>query len=426
MKPSRRTALALPVALSAADAAASGTAAFTRARIEADLARYDSFGVKRSGGPGDEAARAWMEGVLASLGFSISNLSVQAPFFEPARQLLQSGATSVAVEPQAIVATTGPGGVSGPLALVADPSQAHLAKDAIAIAVLPFRRHSALVAPFARGPIQACVDAGALAVIAVTTGPTGETIILNAPHAASMFKVPVAVAGPRALEPLMPAIRRGDRASLHLEGATGRRPAVTTIARRPGTGPMLVVSTPRSGWTHCSGERGPGVAIFLALAAWARRRWPARSLLFVSASGHEYDNQGMDAFLRDGAPDVNDVGLWAHLGANIATSDFHDLGPLRPLPSADPQRYLVGHDALLPVLRRSFAGLAGLESPYPTEAGAAGELAHILEKGYRRVFGVFGASRLHHVDTDRLPLATNADIVLAAANGFQRAINALF
>lgn len=396
------------------------------AAIAADLARYDGFGTKRSGGPGDEAVRLWMAEQLAALGFTVSYAAVQAPAFEVDRADLVAQNRRVAVEPQAIVVPTPEGGITAPAALVADPSDLARVAGRIAVVMLPHRRHSALMTPTTIEAVRAAVAAGARAVVAVTHGPTGETIVLNAPADAPAVSVPMAVVGPRPLAPLVELIRRGSDLTLTITGTGSRRTAQTLIARKPGIGPMLVVSTPRSGWTVCAGERGPGVAIFLDLARWAATRWPQRSLLFVSASGHEYDNQGMDAFLKSSAaPRPQEVALWVHLGANIATTDFHDLGPLRALPSADPQRFLVGPRSMLPVLQQCFAGQAGLEAPYPVEAGAAGELAHILAEGYTRALGVFGAGRLHHVETDRLPLATNPQIVAAAAGGFRKAIVAL-
>src|SRR3546814_10106194 len=76
-----------------------------------------------------------------------------------------------------------------------------------------------------------------------------------------------------------------------------------------------------------------------------------------------------------------------------------DLG-LAPLAGVDSQRYLVVSPPLLPAARRLFAGLAGLESPYPSERLSAGELTAIIAAGYPSVAGVFGLHRYHHVAGD--------------------------
>jgi Zn-dependent M28 family amino/carboxypeptidase len=49
-----------------------------------------------------------------------------------------------------------------------------------------------------------------------------------------------------------------------------------------------VISTPRSGWFDCVGERGTGTAVFLELARWAVDRFPDHSIHLVNAGAHEY------------------------------------------------------------------------------------------------------------------------------------------
>src|SRR3546814_470427 len=81
--------------------------------------------------------------------------------------------------------------------------------------------------------------------------------------------------------------------------------------------------------------------------------------------------------------------------------DWHEgLFGLAPLAGVDSQRYLVVSPPLLPAARRLFAGLAGLESPYPSDRLSAGELTAIIAEGYPSVAGVFGLHRFHHVADD--------------------------
>ena len=73
---------------------------------------------------------------------------------------------------------------------------------------------------------------------------------------------------------------------------------------------------------------------------------------------------------------------------------------LAPLPSVDPQRFLVARPQLVASLRAAFAGQPGLEAVYGDEAGAGGELGEILAAGYPRAFGILGAHRFHHSPND--------------------------
>jgi hypothetical protein len=192
-------------------------------------------------------------------------------------------------------------------------------------------------------------------------------------------------------------------ATLTLDGEGGRRPAFNLIGQLDRGAPKtLVLSTPRSGWHGCAGERGPGIVVWLRLAQWAAKALPRFNIVLISASGHEYDNHGAHAFLKSGAPKPADTALWVHLGANVAARDWREaaMGVLSPLPSADPQRILMGSAEFVPMLGTVFAGEPGLEAPMAAGAAAAGELDEILKAGYPRAFGVFGAHRFHHARTD--------------------------
>ena len=425
MSPTRRSVLAvasaLPLAAPAAMAQGRVDAGLpTSAQLQTDLARYDALGDKAAGGEGDAAVGAWLEGELRRLGFSTSRQMFRTPFFTAERAELTAGGARATVLPQGIVIPTPPQGVEGRLTV---SGEREVARGDIALIVLPYARWSAARNAAVRVPVTEALAAGAQAAVVVTTGPTGEAIALNAPYERPLFDKPVAVLAPSEAAPFLAAARAGGRARLVLSGTSGLRPAYNLIGeKRGGSRDGLVVSTPRSGWFKCTGERGPGIAAWLSLARWLGAGRPARDLTFLATSGHEYDNQGGVLYLAERAPKPEATRLWAHLGANVATRDWHETAAgLLPLPSADPQRFLVGTANTLPVLERTFAGLPGLARPYPSEGGAEGELKHVLESGYRRAFGVFGGHRRHHARTDDLR-STSGELVLPAALAFRSAI----
>lgn len=162
-----------------------------------------------------------------------------------------------------------------------------------------------------------------------------------------------------------------------------------------------MVSTPRSGWFTCAGERGGGVAAWLHIARWAAKALPRHDLAFVCNSGHEYLFLGAKELIHRAAPRPEETAFWLHLGANVAARDWHDtVGATKPLPGTDSQRFLVVSPEHLSTARAGFAGLAGLEAPYTTEDITAGELSNIVAAGYDPVAGVFGVHRYHHVAGD--------------------------
>lgn len=373
--------------------------------IDRDLRQYASFGTKASGGAGDTASGRWIEDELRAAGYIIERQPIDVPWFEPSRCDLVLGTNRAVVVPQAIVVPTLPDGVSGPLVRVdAIGGAAGVLAGAIALIDLPFARWSSIVAKPVKDMVTAPLAGGAIAVVIIPNGPTGGALALNAPGDVPLFAKPVAVLAPRDAAPFLLAARTGATATLTITSQGGRRPAFNLIARMDrGKQRWLAVSTPRSGWFGCVGERGTGVAAWLALARWAATAIPTHDLAFMCNSGHEYEYLGSARLLDHAAPAPKHTDFWLHLGANVAARDWHELGgALLPLPSADPQRFLVVSKDHLDAARRSFAGLPGLASPYSASAGAAGELRNILAAGYASVAGIFGAHRYHHSRDDDL------------------------
>lgn len=376
------------------------------------LEKLATFEDLRSGSPGDIACGEWLEGMLQQQGFAVRQQVFETPYFEPSTCLLRMGSVEVPVYPQGIVVPTGPQGVAGPLRIwrmgedVVDP------EGAIVLMALPFERHSQLANSALKAAIDPISKGGAAAVVLITTGPSGERIVLNADPNGPAYPQPFAVMGPKDAKPLLALARSGNTATLITDGAGGMRPAFNLIAEINRPGPRIVISTPRSGWGPCMAERGPGIAVLCALAQTLPRALPDHSWTFLVNSGHEYDNLGSHHVLADGAPSPANTKLWFHLGAGFAARDFHELGgQLYPLRSADPQRFLVASETIIPTLRETFAGLPGLEVPYPAQMGAGGELGEILAAGYPKALGMLGAHRFHHAASD-LADKTGPELIL--------------
>jgi hypothetical protein len=401
--------------------AATGAAAKARpvslgspAQAQAILERYHACGIKASGGPGDIATGEWLEGELAALGYACARQPFDVPAFEGAASLSGKDAHADLV-PQAIVQLAELQG-----RLFFSPQ----GDGEIAIIELPYGRWST-----ARGEAQARVREamalGARAAVLVTTGPTREALALNAPVDRGLFDIPVAVMSPRDVHPFRLIAAGRGAARLSIAGRSFRRPAFNLTARLSRrAGRTLVLSTPRSGWFTCAGERGTGLAVWLLLARWAAKAKLGVDVELVATSGHEYEYAGGEVFLRAAAPPPRETALWVHLGANVAARDWHERGPLlAPLPSADPQRFLLASPALVPAAQAAFAGQPGLEQVYAADPRqAAGELSSILAAGYDPVVGVFGAHRFHHARTDDLRCVSPA-LIPPVADAFAKVIS---
>ena len=366
-----------------------------------EIATYVNFGAKNAGGAGDTACGAWIEAKLADAGFVTERHAIQAVTIAERDPVLDLGATRLAVTSHTLGPTRRFGAVEAPLRVWGASAPGDEASDAIVIAHLQTQRWSSAEQPAIRQTIERAFTQGAAAVVLVTHGPTRELIRLNR-TLLDPRPGPVALMAPRDWATLRPTTRLPDRATLALNAEETDGAAFNVVARVDrGAASNIIISTPRSGWTACAGERGPGIAAFLALARRHTELFPQHNSFFICTSAHEFENAGNAAIIEDLAPAPEHTALWLHLGAGFAARDWHESGgQLLPLPSADPQRFLITSPQLVETARETFAGLSGLESPYSSERGAAGELSNIIAAGYPKVIGLLGAHRFHHVAQD--------------------------
>ncbi len=391
-------------------------------RLRDDLQQHASFGRKFSGGPGDRATAEWIAGRLRRAGYRVEQSEFDAPFFTPRNVRLSSGAASVVVMAQAPVLTTVPTGVIGPLTLVENNVGA--IRGRIALVVAPFARHAALFPGNGVGrTVTAAAESGATAIVIVTTGPTGEAIALNAPEMRPFTNVPTAILAPKDAAPFVDAARAGALATLVIDGEATHRPCPNLVARIERGDRWIAISTPRSGWFDCVGERGTGTAVFLELADWAVQRFPDRSLFLMNTGGHEYFFAGSHRVL-DQAPPPERTQVWAHIGATLAARDAEEDGTtLMMRDTADPQRSLMTTDAARDAAAKAFSGLSGLSQPTPVRA-QAGELSTFTDRGYRTAFAVIGVHRWFHTTQDTLE-RVDPRLLVPVLRAHQRTIEAL-
>lgn len=372
-------------------------------RVRTDLLRYVGFGIKASGGPGDNACGEWLESELQKQGFKVDRQIISVPFFEEKRGELVSAGHTAPVIPQAIVVSTPDSGVTGRIVRV-DPQlpQKQSLSGAIALIDLPFARHSTALEKPVQVGMNLAVAGGARAAVLITNGPSNLAIALNADGNKPMFPIPTAILAPETAQAFLVAAEQGETATLYLTGKGGRRDAFNLLGRMDrGKSKWIVVSTPRSGWFVCAGERGPGIAVWLSLARWAPAALKNHNLAFICNSAHEYEYLGAGKSLKTDIPKPEDTAIWLALGAAIAARDWHELpSNLLPLPSADPQRFLVVSPSIRELARKAFAGQPGIEAPYETQQFTAGELTSVHEAGYKTVAGFFGVHRFHHTKAD--------------------------
>lgn len=409
----RRAVGAAGVGLVAAAAMSAKAAAdpLSGAALYADVRTYAGFGDHRTGTTGDAAVTAWLERELRSAGYAVERQGFDYPVFELAAATVTVGPAKIPAFP---LWTPAAGQVSG--TFTTEPT-----RGAIAVLRFPFGTGHALeVSQAWRGPIQAALDAGASGVVAITENPLGELVAFNC--APNMPAWPVAVVAVAARDAA--TVLAGAAGGIAIQGVTRPGRAENVIARRPGAGKPLIVSTPKSGWFECAGERGSGIAIWLGLA----RRLAAsdRNLVFMAASGHEFDGYGGHLFAEHLAPQPAEARGWVHIGANVASYDFGLVdGKITRLDHPQASRLAAASEALLAVARKAFAGQPKYEDPTDIDRERApGEIAEYQRRGYGPLFSLVGSHVLHHTRRD-LPDVTSPQVLEPVARGLAAVVEAI-
>ena len=371
-------------------------------RLRADLETHASFGLKFSCSPGDRATADWTARRLGELGYEIDVSDFDAPFWIERRAALAVGGREIEVFPQRPVAVTGPQGVRAALVIVGEDGVVGDVRGRIAVVVAPFARHAALFPTRGIGlTVTAAAEAGARAIVLVTTGPTGEVVALNSPADRPFVSVPLVILAPKLAAPVVEAARGGAVASLYVDGEAVQRPCSNVVAVRERGPRWIAMSTPRSGWFHCVAERGTGQAAFLEIARWLTAAFPEHSVFLMNTGAHEYFFAGSHHALA-AAPPPDATLCWAHIGATLAARDAEQIdGNWVMLDRVDPNRSTMATDGARAAVIGGFAGLEGLEEPGVVRP-QAGELSTFTDMGFQTAFACIGLHRWFHTMGDTL------------------------
>jgi hypothetical protein len=272
--------------------------------------------------------------------------------------------------------------------------------------------------------IEPVIRAGAAAIVAIASSATGEIMTLNAMSGNARWAVPIVLAGQADEDLLDRAAASAASASVLIDGAYKNNAEAHEVIGSLERGRRVVmVSTPSSGWFHCAGERGPGIALWLGLARWAAQRKSPFTYRFVASSGHELDGAGLREFMKREPPRMEDVVCWLHLGAGIATYDYkRTAGGLERLGSASPLRKLYSVERFVPALQEAFADLTDLK-PLVTDR-PAGEILLLAEKHYP-YFGFAGGSIFHHAPADMPERTTGPELLEPVGKALVKALTTI-
>ena len=392
---------------------------FAPERMMADVRTYYEFGIHRTAHPGDQRTTQWLADRFRRLGLETSEQRWPLRQFFLDEASLEDGLGRIHAFPLWLPRATPASGLRARLVLVDASTPAAEIKNAIA-----WLQPAESGPPTRQALERRAIDAGAAGVVFATSdrADTGLFVAQNAErrYVDAERPVPTLTFGKADAERLRASVGRD--VTLRL---TGRMDETATAAnvlgrlvRRPDA-EWVVVSTPSSGWFTCGGERGPGVAILLALAAWASAQPGHLNYLFVANSGHELDFLGArllhDAHL---APPPEKTRAWLHLGASIATPPWEMVGGvLEPKANVTTGTLQASAD-LAPIMRRAFADLPVYTLRTDTQIG---EFRDLAEQGYRGLGVVGGSDPWFHVERDD-PSAVSASTLAAVSRAAARAL----
>lgn len=388
-----------------------------------DVVTYSRFGEHRTATDGENQTTEWIAEQLQAAGLQTSFQPLSVETFFVHRTSLTVDNQRVECFPLWPPRSTGPRPIRARLALLS--AGANSQKDTI---VLIKASRSSGARPYSASgddaALRTAAESGALAAVVICNGPSKEIHAYNTPSGTDVWPVPVVLVPTRDESALVAAAERGAVASLLVNGNSEPMAEARNVFGKLDHGKdIIVISTPKSGWFTCAGERGPGVALFLALARWAGQRQSPISYLFDCNTGHELMGLGIRRFLEELAPPPAQVLGWIHLGANIATWDWQESAAgLQRRAQPEDYRIMCSSPDLLPLLTNAFANMPGLQ---PVVGPGLGEMRGVIEAGYPG-FGVNGGGyRFFHTPADVPEEATAPELLEPMALSLTRALESL-
>jgi len=383
-----------------------------------DVVRYASFGSHRFGSPGDRATADWIAGELQAAGFGVEFQAVIL-----GRQYFVDRA-SVELDGATIEATPfwWPPEDKSSFRLTAPVVRDGEAAGKIVWIELPYDR-GAYLGPAHRAAIAQAAARGPAAILLVIGNPGDDRFAYNVTQEDAPWPVPVMVVAGKDRGLLERAVASGAAVTLDAAGHYERNVAGRNVIARigAGKGPVIVVSTPMTGWYSCVCERGPGIANFLALARTVAAEKLPGNFIFVATAGHEIGHGGMELFMKQGAPSPQDTLAWVHFGASNACYGW-SAGPqgfMREDRVDDALRFMVLSPSAVPLVAESFAAIKATR--LVAEKQAVGELRDVQAAGYRNFLGMAGLHRFFHTPADDLR-TTGAEILEPVARAFADAV----
>lgn len=362
-------------------------------RATAWLMAWDSQGIHRTGGPGDEAGADWLAAEVVALGASPVMEAFPFDRIDPVETFIEID--GIRLEGVPVFDAPPTDGVAGVLGLAG--SGAPIAVAELSPRVVYTQEWRNLRSdPTQRGLVVIC------------QGDHPGPGLLNAEQFKAPHGAPALHVSSEAREAVLSAVARGAVARLVARRTMTRVMARNVVVTLPGVDrsrPPVVVMTPRSSWWQSTAERGGGIVCWLETLLALLEQPPACDVVLTANTGHELGHIGLDDFQeRRPGWDRPNGATWVHYGANIGAVG----GRLSIMSAADDLRAMMAE-----ALR--VAGQPADDLAPPTLV-PSGETRDIHRAGGRYVTLV-GSNPLFHLPQDRWPDAVDMPTIVRLAAG---------
>lgn len=408
-------AIALPAM--AQEAALSGDALYQ------DVRTYDEFGVHRYGSPGERAALGWLSKELSAAGLKVE----QQPLKMGRQLVVEKAQVMLDGKLHEAFPHWWPPAQEGGLSLEAALKPDAESSGAFAWLRLPYERGAYLNAQHRQKILEVAAHKP-LAILLTIDNPAGSIFTYNVNQEDLPWPMPVVVV-PSRLAPALEAARKsGDKLTINLSARYERDVASHNVIGRldNGAAKTIVVSTPVSSWFTSTCERGPGIAIFLAMARHVVKVRQNVNYVFVATVGHEIGHGGMETFIHSAAPSPEKTRAWLHLGASLGCYGWKfDAAKSQwdRQQQADPaMRVLLASEPLQGQVATAFSNVPA--TPLFAAQSGVGELREVRAAGYTRYFGMAGLHRFFHTPEDGLSL-TGPELLAPLAQAFSKMLDEL-
>lgn len=360
------------------------------------IQEYDRQGIHRTGTKADDTSAHWLAAHAKRLGAKVTLESFALDRVNPQACFIEANGKHIEGVPIFDASFTDAVGIRGRLGVLGSDA------DIGWIELPPNAEYGESYEPARRNSKHK-------AIVVISKGARPGLCLINAPEFLHPYGAPMLQVGSEHGEWVRQQAQSQTNVHFVAQVKRTRTQAQNVVALIKGTDAKLaplVVMTPRSGWWHSTSERGGGLVCWLEVMRALAAKRPARTVHFLSSSGHELGHLGLKNFIERHPSLVPNAYAWIHFGANIGAVGA-------------PNRIQASSDEL-ETLAAATLNRIGVTVNDKAKRGVIpfGEAGNIHRGGGRYLSLLCPGNALFHHPDDRWPVAVSSRAVAQYAAAF--------